>query len=139
MYFSTSIHVVLLYAVNYILFVPCSLQLIILTFLLYFIFLNIFLLTSERKGEGESDRNINDERESLIGCLPHTPEWGPSLQCWAMCPDRELNPDLLVQRSALNHGAMPAWPCCILNMPSSFLSQCLYTVFHSSRYTLSPR
>ncbi|KAK1336341.1 hypothetical protein QTO34_004147 [Cnephaeus nilssonii] len=35
---------------------------------------------SKRKGEGERDRNINDERESLIGCLLHAPYWGSSLQ-----------------------------------------------------------
>ncbi|ELK27195.1 Ankyrin repeat and FYVE domain-containing protein 1 [Myotis davidii] len=34
----------------------------------------------ERKEEGERDRNINDERESLIGCLLHTPHWGLSPQ-----------------------------------------------------------
>ncbi|XP_014388764.1 PREDICTED: tafazzin isoform X4 [Myotis brandtii] len=29
-----------------------------------------------RERKGESDRNINDERESLIGCFLHTPHWG---------------------------------------------------------------
>jgi hypothetical protein len=37
-------------------------------------------LISERKGEGEIDENINDERESLIGCLLHTPYWELSPQ-----------------------------------------------------------
>nr|KAF6386895.1 GON7 subunit of KEOPS complex [Myotis myotis] len=34
----------------------------------------------ERKGEGEGGRNINDERESPIGHLLHTPHWGLSPQ-----------------------------------------------------------
>nr|KAF6285908.1 hypothetical protein mMyoMyo1_009469 [Myotis myotis] len=37
-------------------------------------------LYSERKGEGERDRNISDERESLIGCFLHTPYWRMSPQ-----------------------------------------------------------
>nr|KAF6291060.1 hypothetical protein mMyoMyo1_009425 [Myotis myotis] len=46
----------------------------------FFFLLNIFLLISERKGEGEGERNIHDERESWIGCLLHAPHWGPSPQ-----------------------------------------------------------
>ena len=41
----------------------------------------VFLLISEWKGEEESNRKINDERESLISCLLHAPHWGSSLQC----------------------------------------------------------
>lgn len=34
---------------------------------------NIFLLVSERKGEGKGARYINEERESLAAsCMPHT-------------------------------------------------------------------
>nr|KAF6269945.1 hypothetical protein mMyoMyo1_011210 [Myotis myotis] len=43
------------------------------------LFLNTFLLVSERKGEGERARNI-DERKSLIGCLLHASYWGWSPQ-----------------------------------------------------------
>ncbi|ELK36593.1 Importin subunit alpha-2 [Myotis davidii] len=57
---------------------------------------------AERKEEGERDRNINDERESLIGCLLHVPHWGSSLQPGHV-PDQEWNHDLLVHRSTLNH------------------------------------
>nr|KAF6349135.1 hypothetical protein mMyoMyo1_011691 [Myotis myotis] len=44
------------------------------------IILNIFLLIPERKGEGERDRNINGERDSLIDYLLHAPYWGCSPQ-----------------------------------------------------------
>jgi hypothetical protein len=40
----------------------------------------IFLLISERKKEGERDRNINNEGESLIGHLLHAPYWEMSLK-----------------------------------------------------------
>ena len=52
------------------------------------IFLNIFLLISEKKGEGERDkkiRNINDERQSLIFCLLHAPT-GAGAHNLVMCP-----------------------------------------------------
>ena len=44
----------------------------------YFFKKYIFFI-SERKGEGERVRNINDERESLTDCLVHAPYWGWSL------------------------------------------------------------
>ncbi|ELK33471.1 hypothetical protein MDA_GLEAN10012048 [Myotis davidii] len=56
----------------------------------------------ERKGEGEKERNINDERESWIGDLLHAPHCGPRPQL-GMCPDQELSHDLLVHRSTLNY------------------------------------
>nr|KAF6378449.1 inositol polyphosphate-5-phosphatase B [Myotis myotis] len=41
---------------------------------------SVSLSKLERKGEGERDRNINDEKESLIGYLLHPVYWGPSPQ-----------------------------------------------------------
>ncbi|KAK1343623.1 hypothetical protein QTO34_016403 [Cnephaeus nilssonii] len=41
------------------------------------------------EGTGERDRNINDERESLIGCLLHA-HWDQACNP-GMCPDRESN------------------------------------------------
>ena len=46
----------------------------------------------ERKVEGEKDKNINDERESSIGCFLHAPHWGSSRQP-GMCSDQESNCD----------------------------------------------
>ncbi|KAK1344837.1 hypothetical protein QTO34_013541, partial [Cnephaeus nilssonii] len=40
---------------------------------------NIYIDFRE-EGRGERDRNISDERESLISCLLHAPYWGSSLQ-----------------------------------------------------------
>nr|KAF6268651.1 hypothetical protein mMyoMyo1_011269 [Myotis myotis] len=50
------------------------------------------ILIDFRKGEGGRDRNINEERESLIGCLPHAPyreEMDPAT--WACALDQGWN------------------------------------------------
>ena len=50
-------------------------------FLFYFIFLKILFIFSKRgrKGEREGEKHWC-ERETLISCLLHTPNWGPGLQ-----------------------------------------------------------
>lgn len=64
---------------------------------------NIFLFISNRKreGEGESDRNLNDE------CLLHSPYWGLSLQQGhvVLFSDQETKPNFLVHRLTLHQGA----------------------------------
>lgn len=47
--------------------------------MLYFL-KNILLLILEKRREEERYRNINDEQESLSGCLLHTSQWGWSLK-----------------------------------------------------------
>lgn len=57
-----------------------------LSFFLIYIFIYFFIEFRERTGEGR-DRNINDESESLICCLLHSPCWGSSpLPGHAPCP-----------------------------------------------------
>ncbi|ELK27180.1 Methyltransferase-like protein 20 [Myotis davidii] len=53
----------------------------------------------KRKGEGERDRNINDEKESLIGCLLHAP--GDQARNPGMCPWQESNPGPSIRRLTL--------------------------------------
>jgi hypothetical protein len=55
-------------------------------FLLYFFNVSFYYYFREKKGERERDRNINDERESLISCLLHTLYWGiePATQACAL-------------------------------------------------------
>nr|KAF6304787.1 hypothetical protein mPipKuh1_009241 [Pipistrellus kuhlii] len=57
--------------------------------IILFISLKIFLLILERREEGESDRNVNQERESLIGCLPLIK---PATQTCALDRNRTWDP-----------------------------------------------
>nr|KAF6314734.1 hypothetical protein mMyoMyo1_008537 [Myotis myotis] len=75
-------------------------------FLNIFLFLKYIFIDYREKGEGEAETPMMRENHgSAASCrLPtgdraHSPD---------MCPDRELNSDLLVHRSMLNHWATPA-------------------------------
>ena len=74
------------------------------------LFLKILIIYFFRVGEGrvkERERNI-DVRETLIGCLWHTPDWGPGLQTQACDLIGNRTSDLSVHRlelSPLSHSS----------------------------------
>ncbi|EPQ19459.1 GRB2-associated-binding protein 3 [Myotis brandtii] len=55
---------------------------------------------AEKKGEGELETTMRENHGSAASCTPHI---GDQARNPDMCPDRELNCDLLVHGSTPNH------------------------------------
>ena len=54
---------------------------------------------------------MRENHGSAASCTPHP---GDPAHNRGLCPDRESNPDLLVPRSMLDHGATPTWVFCFV-------------------------
>nr|KAF6378740.1 hypothetical protein mMyoMyo1_009662 [Myotis myotis] len=74
----------------------------IFPYFIYVIFKIYFFIDFREEGRGrERDRNIDDEREPLIGCLPHDPHWGWSPQPGACALEQNRTWDPSVRRLML--------------------------------------